>query len=358
MQRGYRVTAICHDKRKGEPGFALHPDVAFVNAYHRAPFWNRAPFSTLRWISLNKHTRRHNRAQLKAKRIGACIAESVERFGPAQCILSFQAESAYLLKELLHCTAPIVTMFHGHPQMFFNDPNFAQWASAVDACDALNVLLPEYVDQTRKRLPHVPISCIGNCIPQFQVQPELKAKTIICVSRLAREKRVELLLDAFAIVHAKFADWKLEYWGETDIDKKFRQNVRDQIAAKGLTDHFLLCGATNDIPDKLAQASIFAFASAFEGFSLALGEAMSMGLPAVGCVDCESVRSLIDHETNGLLTDPTPEAFAAGIIRLIEEPALRTRLGSQAKASMHAYRAEAIWGAWDRLIHTITDQRR
>ncbi|MDY2868165.1 MAG: glycosyltransferase, partial [Mesosutterella sp.] len=95
-----------------------------------------------------------------------------------------------------------------------------------------------------------------------------------------------------------------------------------------------------NVPSKLKNASIFAFPSEYEGFSLALAEAFAMGLPAVGCKDCPSVNSLIKNESNGLLTDPTPEAFAEGLAKLMGSEELRRKYGAQGRediADLHDF---------------------
>ena len=129
------------------------------------------------------------------------------------------------------------------------------------------------------------------------------------------------------------------------------------IHENGLDNQFFLKGTSDNIADELKKASIFAFPSEFEGFSLALSEAMSLGLPAVGCVDCPSIDNLIKNNKNGLLTNSTPESFAEGLAMLMDSEELRYRMGSQAQNDMKAYDPLVIWDQWDQVIRKLIGKK-
>ena len=90
-------------------------------------------------------------------------------------------------------------------------------------------------------------------------------------------------------------------WDKTEYATKLKNEIKNL----GLESKVILCGETKQVTEKYNSASIFAFPSAYEGFSLALTEAMSSGLPVIGCKDCLSVSSLVEHGVNGLLSDNT-----------------------------------------------------
>jgi glycosyltransferase involved in cell wall biosynthesis len=82
----------------------------------------------------------------------------------------------------------------------------------------------------------------------------------------------------------------------------------------------------------MADCDMFLLPSVFEGTPLTLMEAMHSGLPIV-TTDVFGMGEVIDHERNGLLV-PTrsPDAIAAAIARLYDDPALRQSLGAAARA--------------------------
>ncbi len=86
-------------------------------------------------------------------------------------------------------------------------------------------------------------------------------------------------------------------------------------------------------------AELLLFGSTIEGFGLVVAEAQSRGLPAVAARGTATAEALRDGET-GLLTDPTPEAFAAAVAELLE-PARRARMGAAARQ----FAARFTWDA-------------
>lgn len=132
--------------------------------------------------------------------------------------------------------------------------------------------------------------------------------------------------------------------------KDYYQRLCQFIEEQGLTGRVHLARTTPAIQDELCQADIFAFPSAFEGFPLALTEAMATGLPSVGFRSADAVNELIVDGENGILCEDGVSAFAQGLERLMKEPALRSAMGRQAVADMKPYYPEAVWNQWQMLI--------
>ena len=145
---------------------------------------------------------------------------------------------------------------------------------------------------------------IPNIAPNYVASADLSQKRIITIARIVEQKRPSLLLEAFALLKDRFPDWTCEWYGER-TNEAYWSDIDRLIHAKQLENRVFFPGKTDDVPDKLRHASIFAFPSAF-----------AMGLPSVGCKDCCAVNSLIKDGSNGFLTDPTPEAFAEGLAKL------------------------------------------
>lgn len=99
--------------------------------------------------------------------------------------------------------------------------------------------------------------------------------------------------------------------------------------------HFL--GFRKDVPQVLPAADVYVFPSLHEGLPVALMEAMAVGLPVVasnvrGCVD------LIENGEGGFLHDPTDvEGFTKDIRALLDDPALRERMGTANRETMRGY---------------------
>lgn len=112
-------------------------------------------------------------------------------------------------------------------------------------------------------------------------------------------------------------------------------------------------GKTNNIKEQLLDSSIFAFPSSFEGFPLALTEAMAIGLPVIGYASCSGTNEVIKNGENGFLCDDGVEPFAKALDKLMSDRELRLRMGKRAKEDMKIYAPDKIWDQWEELIEEV-----
>ena len=112
-------------------------------------------------------------------------------------------------------------------------------------------------------------------------------------------------------------------------------------------------GNSSDIHSHYVASDIFAFPSAFEGFPLAMTEAMSAGLPVVAYKDCPAVNELIENGKDGYLAENGVKPFAEGLQKLMKDRELRSRMGQQAHNAMKQYAPESIWNQWENLLRNV-----
>lgn len=348
--KGYKVTAICCDAEKGAPFFELDSRVRFINAFNGVPLLSRGIIKNLRSLNIDKFKRKENRRIIDCQWKAKSIQSVLSNIDPIDLFICTQSESTYILKNILKCDTPVITMCHNNPEVFIKNPQFSFCNEAINSCEALQVLMPEYVDEARSVLDKVPIIYIPNSAPQIQESASLHEKRIINVSRFDEQKRIDLLVEAFALIASDFPDWTVHHWGSYSPQTK---QIMDLIQGKKLQNQFFLNGSTTRISEEFRRSSIFAIPSAYEGFCLALAEAMATGLPPVGCTDCSSVNSLIRNKSNGLLVEPTPEKYAEALAKLMSDFDLRKKLGTQSKVDMEAFAPDKIWDQWDKLIKNI-----
>lgn len=221
--------------------------------------------------------------------------------------------------------------------------------------DAVVTLTDADLRDYRRELPGANGSLvrIPNALPPLGGgAARLDAKTVIAVGRLAPVKRFDRLITAWQEVAARHPDWTLRIVGSGPQSTR----LRTLIEKKGLTGKVILAGRAEDVGTELAQASIFALSSRREGFCLAMVEAMSKGL-AVVSFDCPyGPGELITHGYDGVLVPPgDTRALAREILRLIEDPKLRRRLGAQAARTAGRYAPEAVGPRWEALLDALTE---
>jgi phosphatidylinositol alpha 1,6-mannosyltransferase len=168
---------------------------------------------------------------------------------------------------------------------------------------------------------------------------------IVYVGRLAPEKRLPLLLEAYSEVRAQASvEVSLVLVGGGPLEAELRRHPRPGVRLAGY-----LTGL--DLARAYASADIFGFPSDTETFGNVVLEAMASGLPVVG-VDRGGVRDSIVPGETGFRTPPGDvDAFAAALLRLVEDPLLRARLGTRG-------RRFAEGRTWARILDGVLDTYR
>ncbi len=151
--------------------------------------------------------------------------------------------------------------------------------------------------------------------------------TFVCVARLVPRKRVDILLDAFAIVSRKHSSGKCLIAGSGPIENELRARCLDL----GLSSSVTFLGFAEDIRPYLEAADVYVSASEREGLPLALPEAMTYGLPAV-VTDISGHNDVVLHGDTGLLITPgSVHALSEALEYLLVHKEERHRMGIRAR---------------------------
>ncbi len=123
-----------------------------------------------------------------------------------------------------------------------------------------------------------------------------------------------------------------------------------------LLDRVRMLGHRDDVPGLLAAADVFVFPSLREGLGGAAIEASALAVPVVAS-DLPALREVVvDGETGILVPLRAPEAIAAAIRRLADDPALRLALGTAGRARFEAhFQLETTIAATYALYRAIVD---
>ena len=173
-----------------------------------------------------------------------------------------------------------------------------------------------------------------------------RKNTILAVGSLDRyhHKGFDNLLTICKEIFNFFPNWKLRIVGQGNNGLQYLTEI---VKKNGLNNYVEFMGFRSDVDQLMQQASIFVLSSRFEGLPMVLLEAMSQGMACIA-YDCITGPSdMIQHEENGLLIeDQNKEAMVEGIKTLIENEALRKKLGKNAVASIDNYSIENIAAKW------------
>jgi glycosyltransferase involved in cell wall biosynthesis len=152
----------------------------------------------------------------------------------------------------------------------------------------------------------------------------------VFVGRLADEKAPEVLLEAWMAVLQRYSSSQLIFVG----DGEKRAMLEAKTRQAGFGESIVFTGQVHNVEEYLNAADIFVLPSTTEGMSIALLEAMAVGLPVVASRVSGTV-DVIRHGKNGLLFEPGDvEGLVGWISSLIEMPERRTELGRMARETV------------------------
>jgi glycosyltransferase involved in cell wall biosynthesis len=114
-------------------------------------------------------------------------------------------------------------------------------------------------------------------------------------------------------------------------DGPMREALQAMIDGYRLGDHVRLLGFQENLPDVYNATDVFLSTSDYEGFGLAIIEAMAAGLPVVSTRVGGVVDPIKDRETGRLCPPGDRAALAASTLELLRDTQLRRRMGDAAK---------------------------
>ena len=199
----------------------------------------------------------------------------------------------------------------------------------------LNVY-PKYQDK---------VKVFHNIINQDEIRRKAEEETgfedhfdgvrLLTVGRLTYQKAYDIAIDAMKLI--KDRGYKVRWYilGEGSERPALEKKVKEL----GLEKEFLMPGAASDPFPYYKQADIYVHATRFEGKSIAIQEAQTLGC-AIIASDCNGNREQIVQGKDGLLCQLDPESIAEAVISLVEDRDKRRRLENAAKEKDIVHKGE------------------
>jgi hypothetical protein len=178
--------------------------------------------------------------------------------------------------------------------------------------------------------------------------PQLRGKKVMLyVGRIGQEKNVDFLLEVVERVKQTVPGAILVLAG----NGPYLDAYKAKIVARKLDDAVLCLGYVNraDLKHLYALADVFTFASVTETQGLVTIEAMMCGTPAVA-IGKMGTKEVMAGDNGGFMVDEDPDAFTAGVLKLLTDPKLYEAKSTEARkhamnwtASRMAKRIETLY---------------
>ena len=141
---------------------------------------------------------------------------------------------------------------------------------------------------------------------------------MVCAARLSVEKGIDRLLDACAQLANNGFTFNLLILGDGPEQNKLKNMV---LANSSLKDKVVFLGFKDNPYKYMRGCDIYVSPSRSESFSLAIAEAMVLGLPVLS-TDCHGPREILDNGKYGLLVKNDNKNIYEGIKKLFMNPEL------------------------------------
>jgi len=180
---------------------------------------------------------------------------------------------------------------------------------------------------------------------------ELKNKNILVVGRFVAIKRYEELISKLVNFFNKYPDWKLSIIGNGPYKKKYLSLIEKHKLEKNI----VVIDSKKNIIEEYLKSSIFLLCSKYEGFSLVLLEALSVGVPCIS-FDCPSgPREIIKNNEDGFLVENGNfDEFINKLEILVNDEELRIRMGNNARSNIKRFSTKNIQKKWDKIIEELS----
>ncbi len=281
------------------------------------------------------------------------------------------------LYEKLSTTGKTLMIMHVSPKSlaFFertHDPSYTQaWAlELLSAFDGLIFVSPNTRDAwlAFEPLRDKPSFVIPNCCREEEAQALLQrdraavraslgipkdAFMVSCLASVQQGKGQDMLVAVLPELVAAIPNLKLFLVG-SGADSPWAQGLRDEINARGLSEHVVWTGYREDGMAFTYASDVHVLPSRAESQPLVILEAMALGVPVVS-TRIDGIPDMIEEGVSGLLFAPdTPRELARHLIRLYRDETLRKTFAERGAARYWARFSKAQQvSRYEAVIHTF-----
>ncbi|WKZ56593.1 MAG: glycosyltransferase family 4 protein [Bdellovibrionota bacterium] len=258
---------------------------------------------------------------------------------------------------LVHQHRPLYELYAGRYSDFSDDPRDEELRAllssgdgkAIAECQCITGISKNVVERLRQfngidGTPLYPPLPLGD---RYRTAPG--EDFVLSVGRLCAIKRVDLMIKALPIVHRNV---HLKVVGTPD-EPGILDYFNNEIAKHHLQDRVEFLGRVDDatLLDLYARCRAVYYGPHDEDYGYVTLEAMASAKPVVTTTDSGGVLEFVQHEEQGLVVAPTTDAIGHAVNRLIEDPALASRLGAGGRQYIES--SGLASSGWDNVVSTL-----
>jgi glycosyltransferase involved in cell wall biosynthesis len=232
----------------------------------------------------------------------------------------------------------LVALLHQLPSDANDRPEWREPESRVLRASSLVIAVSRHLAERVKAETDAPVVVVPPGWDSAASERHDDDGSVLCVGHAGPHKGVADAIEAFRRADLNDAVFRLagdhrRDAGEADRIDAFAASLGSRLALDGVLDAASLAG-------RYATARVLISASRYEGWPIAVAEAMASGVPVVA-FDVVGVRELVRHEEDGVLVPVGDlDGLARALRRVWTDPALRDRLGRSARARARG------WPTW------------
>ena len=149
--------------------------------------------------------------------------------------------------------------------------------------------------------------------------PDPATTDLVVVSRLIAHKRIGMLLDAVALLHAEGMPVTCRVIGDGPEREELRNQAR-KLGVEWAVDFRHDVREQKEVYALVKAAKVFVFPSAREGFGIAVLEALACGVPVVTTSAPDNLaQHLVARSPRGTICDSTASAIADAVKLLLAD---------------------------------------
>ena len=166
---------------------------------------------------------------------------------------------------------------------------------------------------------------------------------LLSVRNFERHYRIDVILQAFARIRARFPEATLTLAGEGSEEESLRR-LAASLAPNGI--RFVGRVEPDAMPGLYDEADVFVNASVVDNQPVSVLEAFAAGLPVVSTATGDIAAMVRDGETGFIVRQEDPPAMAEAVATLIENPECTMLMACRARAVVERYTWHQVRETW------------